>query len=176
MGNPEDAKTQLSGDAAIAKVRELLPKFHSAMMVTRGYAGNLHARPLALQGDLSRFGGVLWFFADARSRKIQESADHASVSLLCQNDEAGVYLHLTGVVAVVRDLPKMRELYSPRLKTWFPEGLDDPNLTLIKFAAADGAYWDTPGGLLRVLASFAKSVATGTPGFGGNTGELHLVE
>jgi general stress protein 26 len=174
MSNPEDAKRQLTGDKAIAKVRELLPRFRSAMMLTQTPTGDIHVRPLALQGELSRFGGVLWFFTDVRSRKVTEAADGAPVSLICQNDEQGVYLHLTGRVTVARDLAKMRELYSPRLKTWFPKGLDDPCLTLVKFEAAGGAYWDTPGGLLHVLASFAKSVATGTPGLGGETGELHL--
>src|SRR5882672_4673723 len=121
--NPADSKAQLEGEAAFAKVRALLPKFASAMMVTRAHSGELHARPLALQGDLSTFGGVLWFFTDARSRKIQESADGARVSVICQSDEHSAYLHLTGSVTVMRDLPKMRELYSPFLKTWFPEGL-----------------------------------------------------
>ena len=174
MSNPEDAKRQLNGDKAIAKVRELLPGFQSAMVVTHTRAGEVHARPLALQGDLSRFGGVLWFFTDMRSRKIEEAADCAPISVICQNDDKGIYLHLTGSVTVVRDLSKMRELYSPLLKTWFPKGLDDPFLTLIKFEAAGGAYWDSPGGLLHGLASFAKSVATGTPGLGGETGDLHL--
>jgi hypothetical protein len=36
---PEDNKVQLDGDAAFAKVRELLPKFRSVMMVTHAQAG-----------------------------------------------------------------------------------------------------------------------------------------
>jgi general stress protein 26 len=173
-GNPEDHKVQLNGDAAIAKVRELLPKFRSAMMVTHAHTGEVHVRPLALQGDLSTFGGVLWFFADVRSRKIQESADRAPVSVICQSDEHSAYLHLTGSVTTMRDLAKMRELYSPLLKTWFPDGLDDPDLTLVKFEATGGAYWDSSGGMLRVIAAFATSVVTGTPGNGGEAGELQL--
>ncbi len=169
-----DSKDQLSGDAAIKKVRALLPQFKSAMMVTHASNGDLHVRPLALQGDLSTFGGVLWFFTDERSRKVQESAGGAPVSIICQSDQESAYLHLTGVATVVRDLPKMRELYSPTLKTWFPDGLEDPHLTLIKFEANGGAYWDSPGGMLQGLAAFGFSMVTGRPTKAGEAGDLHL--
>ena len=169
-----DKKDQLSGDDAIEKVRALLPQFRSAMMLTHGPKGEVHVRPLGLQGDLSTFGGVLWFFTDERSRKVQESAGGVPVSIICQSDENSAYLHLTGTATIVRDMPKMRELYSPIIKTWFPEGLDDPHLTLIRFEASGGSYWDSPGGMLHVAASFAKSLATGVPGKGGEAGDLHL--
>jgi general stress protein 26 len=153
-----------------------LPKLRG-LAVELAYAytvGDIHVRPLALQGDLSTFGGVLWFFVDERSRKVQESAAGAPVSLICQSDEQSSYLHLTGRATVVHDLPKMRELYSPILKTWFPEGLDDPHLALIKFEANGGAYWDSPGGMLQVAAAFATSVVTGTPSKGGEAGEFRF--
>jgi general stress protein 26 len=171
--NTVDAKEQLSGSAAIEKIRTLLPQFRSAMLATRAASGELHVRPLALQGDLARFGGALWFFADQRSRKIAE-LPRGAVSVICQSDEHSAYLHLTGRATTVRDVAQMRELYSPLLKTWFPDGLDDPNLTLIRFDAESGAYWESPGGLLQVALSFATSMATGIPGKGGNAGELRL--
>src|ERR1019366_186677 len=52
--------------------------------------------------------------------------------------------------------------------------LDVPHLTLIRFEASGGSYWDSPGGMLHVAASFAKSLATGVPGKGGEAGDLHL--
>jgi general stress protein 26 len=170
----DDGRELLQGDAAIAKVRELLPKFRCAMMITHAANEAVHVRPLGLLGDVEHFGGVLWFFADRRSRKVDESADGVPVSLVCQNDDASVYLHLTGSVTTVRDLPKMRELYTPLLRTWFPDGLDDPHLTLIKFDASEGAYWDSPGGTLRLLAAFARSIVTSSPGRGGTHGDLAL--
>jgi general stress protein 26 len=171
---PEDNKVQLDGDAAFAKVRELLPKFRSAMMVTHAQTGEVHVRPLALQGDTSAFGGVLWFFSSLSSRKIHESDGRVPVSLICQSDEHSAYLHLTGSVSVVRDVAKMRELYTPAVKRWFPEGLDDPDLTLIKFEATGGAYWGSPGGMLLGMMSFVKSVVTGKPGGRVEAGELQL--
>lgn len=80
-------------------------------------------------------------------------------------------------MAKVRDLLSrltMKELYSMRLRTWFPGGLDDPHLTLVRFDAIDGEFWDTPGGMLQALSAFTKAVATGSPGPSGRAGVIDL--
>lgn len=135
---------RLIGNEAIDKVRQLLPRFRSAMMITYGPDGQVHTRPMALQGDVSVFAGTLWFFAADRSRKVQESMDDRSVSCIFQHDDQNAYLHLTGTAAVLRDLSKMRELYTPLVKVWFPDGLDDPHLTLLRFQADHGGVLGQP--------------------------------
>jgi general stress protein 26 len=165
----------LTGDAAIAKARELLPSFRTTMLVTKAVdSSELHMRPLGMLGDPSVFGGTLWFFVDDRSRKVREIQQDANVSLVFQNDHDSRYMQLTGTVAVVDDRSKMRELYTPTLKTWFPQGLDDPHLILMRFDATGGAFWDSPGGVLRSLAAFTKAVVTGAPGKAGRAGTMDL--
>jgi general stress protein 26 len=165
----------LDGDRAIAKARELLPSFKTAMLVTTSLGGGgLHVRPLALLGDLATFGGTLWFFTDDRSGKVREIAREAKVSLVCQNDRESRYLQLDGIASVVSDRSKMRELYTPFVRTYFPDGLDDPHITLLRFEAATGAFWDNPGGMLRTLAAFTKAVVTRTPGKSGEAGTMSL--
>lgn len=79
-----------------------------------------------------------------------------------------------GTAVIVSDRGKMRELFTPITRTWFPEGLDDPHLTLLRIDVTNGAFWESPGGVLQVLAAFTKSVVTGTPGKGGRAGTLDL--
>jgi len=165
----------LTGEAAIAKARELLPGFRTAMLVTRASGGAaLHMRPMGLQGDLSVFGGTLWFFTDDRSPKVQEIQRDSTVSLVFQSEETSRYLQLDGTAAVVSDRGKMRELFTPVTRTWFPDGLDDPHLTLIRFDVDRGEFWDSPGGMLQVLAAFTSAVVTGAPAKGGEQGTLEL--
>ncbi|HUK34041.1 MAG TPA: pyridoxamine 5'-phosphate oxidase family protein [Vicinamibacterales bacterium] len=165
----------LTGDEAIAKIRKLLSSFRAAFFVTGlSRRTHPHSRPLALLGDLSAFGGTLWFFADSRSPKMHELSADATVSLLFQSDADSCYMQLDGSAASVHDRAKMRELYTPALKTWFPEGLDDPNLTLIRFDAVSGAYWESPGGILQAMTAFATSAVNGTPGKSGRSGTLSL--
>jgi general stress protein 26 len=169
----QEMDEHLTGDAAIAKARQLLPGFRTAMLVTRASgATSLHMRPMGLQGDLSVFGGTLWFFTDDRSPKVQEIERDPTVSLVFQNDQASQYLQLDGTAAVVSDRGKMRELFTPITRTWFPGGLDDPHLTLLRIDVIGGAFWESPGGMLQVLAAFTKSVVTGAPGKGGRAGTI----
>ena len=169
----------LTGDAALAKLRQLLPVFRSAMLVTHPVDGSLeraapHARPMGLVGDLAAFDGTLWFFSDDRSRKIGEIAEQPRASLVLQSDRDHAYLHLVGRAGVVDDRDRMRDLYTPVLRTWFPEGLDDPHLTLIRFDADRAEYWDSPGGLLQVFGAFATAMVTGRPADAGDQGTLEL--
>jgi len=163
----------LAGIDAVDKVRGLLKHFRSTMMVTQ--SGNaFHSRPMGLQGKAADFNGTLWFFTDDRSRKSMEIGIGTPMWLLFQSDGHSAYLQLSGTATHVSDRAKMEELYTPLIKTWFPKGLDEPHLTLLRFDALNGHYWDSPGGMLQVLAAFTKSVATGTPGKGGENGELRL--
>jgi general stress protein 26 len=173
--NIHEMDQHLAGKDAIAKARTLLPSFRTAMLVTKSAdSGELHMRPMALQGDLSTFGGTLWFFADDRSHKIREIERDPRVFLVFQNDRESRYLQLAGTASAVTDRAKMRELYTPEIRTWFPEGVDDPHLMLIRIDVTNGTFWETPGGVVQVLAALTKSVVTGTPGKGGRSGTMDL--
>jgi general stress protein 26 len=55
----------------------------------------------------------------------------------------------------------MEELWSPILKAWFPEGLDDPSLCLLKISIDQAEYWESPSGKIVQLFGFVKAIATG---------------
>lgn len=170
----EQAKARpehLVGDLAVEKVRDLLKHFRSAMFTTLRN-GELRTRPMGLMGKAHEFAGALWFFTDDRSHKIGELDGH--VSLILQSDGDNAYVHLRGSASVSRDRAIMDKLYTPLLKTWFPDGLEDPHVALVRFEAETGEFWESPGGLLQVIAAFTKSVVTGKPGAGGNTGALEI--
>lgn len=164
-----DEKEQLDGDAAIEKLRGLLKDFPIAFMVTVD-RGALTARPIGVVGDHAAFDGTLWFITDKRSRKVAAIERGAETALLFQNDTHGAYLHLSGRAAVVDDRHTLEELYTTLQRTWFPKGLDDPDITLVRFDAATGDYWDSHDSLARLAFAFAKSIVTGEPGKSGNAG------
>jgi general stress protein 26 len=168
-----DHKEQLTGDEALVKVRELLRRFQIAMMLTvSGEA--VSARPLGVVGDTAGFDGTLWFITDERSGKVRAIESGAQTSLIFQNEQEGAFLHLTGRASIVDDRAKLKELYTPVQRTWFPDGPDDPNMTLIRFDADKGNYWDKHDSMLRLLVAFTKSAVTGAPGKSGNAGTANL--
>lgn len=168
-----DEKDILHGEAAFEKVTELLANFPIAFMVTVA-DGTLTARPIGIVGDQGKFDGTLWFITDKRSRKVAAIETGALTTLLFQNDKAGAYLHLTGRAAVVENRARLEELYTTLQRTWFPKGLDDPDITLVKFDVEEGNYWDSHDSYLRLALAFAKSIVTGAPGKSGNAGIARL--
>lgn len=171
----DEQDEHLDGSAAISKARALLPSFRTAMLITKGSeSGEMHMRPMGLQGDLANFGGTLWFFTDDRSHKVREIERDPRVHLAFQNEQASRYLQLSGTASLVVDRAKMRELYTPDVRAWFPGGVDDPHIALIRIDVTNGTFWESPGGIVHVLAAFTKSVVTGTPGKSGHSGTIDL--
>ena len=167
-----DEKELLTGDQALEKLRTLLEEFPIAFMVTVS-KGEVTARPIGVVGD-EAFNGSLWFITDKRSRKIAAIESGATTTLLFQNDKNGDYLQLTGRASVVEDRAKLERLYTTLQRTWFPKGLDDPDITLVRFDADGGNYWDSHDSYVRLAVAFAKSIVTGEPGKSGNAGIARL--
>ena len=168
-----DKKEELSGNEALEKLRELLADFPIAFMTTI-VNGRAHARPLGVVGKPEEFDGTLWFITDRRSRKIGQINDGAETTLSFQNDERGAYAHMRGHATVVEDRKQLASFYTTDQRTWFPDGLNDPNITLVRFDVDDAEYWDGHNSLMRKAVAFAKSVVTGRPGRDGNTGVARL--
>ena len=169
-----DEKERLTGDEALAKLRELTKNFPIAFMIT--VAGDrIQARPIGVVGDHADFDGTLWFITDKRSRKVRAIEAGAATSLLFQSDKDGAYLQLLGSASIVEDRRKLTELYTTLQRTWFPKGIDDPDITLVRFDATEGNYWDSHDSLMRLAVAFAKSIVTGTPGKSGNAGVATLI-
>lgn len=168
-----DDKEQLAGDAALEKLRELLAHFPIGVMVTVT-DGRTHARPIGVVGDPAQFDGTLWFITDRRSRKVAEINDGAETTLVFQNDERGTYAHMRGSATVVDDRRRLAELYTADQRTWFPDGLDDAHITLLRFDVSDADYWDGHSSVVRRTVAFLTAVVTGHPGREGHTGVARL--
>jgi general stress protein 26 len=55
----------------------------------------------------------------------------------------------------------MKELWSPLHKAWFPKGLEDPKIALLRVDVDRAEYWDAPSSAAVRLFGFAKAVLTG---------------
>jgi general stress protein 26 len=123
------------------KLIELLDSFRTAMLVTTGEGGNLRARPMALlKVDAS---GDLWFMTSVTSSMIREIGAHPRVTATFQRENA--FATVEGRAAVTQDQAKIDELWTEHAKVYFPQGKEDPNITLIRLVAEEGEYWDNEG-------------------------------
>ncbi|HYE18292.1 MAG TPA: pyridoxamine 5'-phosphate oxidase family protein [Tepidisphaeraceae bacterium] len=149
----------MSHDADIHKLAELIKGINIAMLTTVGDNGALHSRPMATQQ--AEFDGVLWFFTEAESGKVHEVQQDKHVNLSYADPSGNRFVSVSGLAQLVRDRAKAEELWSPIHKAWFPKGLDDPNLALLRVQVTQAEYWDGPSSTLVKLYGFAKAMVTG---------------
>ena len=107
------------------------------------------------------FDGDLWFFTRGDSEKVSdvERDSHVNVSYASPNNQC--YISISGTAHLTRDEQKKKELWNPIYKAWFPDGLDDPELALLKISVEQAEYWESPSSVVVRLVGFAKAVVTG---------------
>jgi general stress protein 26 len=143
----------------IKKLRKLIKDIRVAMLTTVAQDGALRSRPMA-SADVE-FDGDLWFFTRASSPKTEELMDDQRVNVSFADGEENRYVSVSGRATLVRDRDKVRELWSPFHKAWFPEGKKDPDLALIKVTVDRAEYWDAPASKMVHLAWLTRAALTG---------------
>jgi general stress protein 26 len=141
------------------KLAKLVNDIRIAMLTTEESDGTLRSRPLAtLQMDAE---GQLWFFTSIASPKVEEIEEHRQVNLSYSNPKESDFVSISGRATVVRDRAKMESLWTPWIEPWFPNGLDDPDLALLKITVEQAEYWDAPDSKVGRLFGLARAVTTG---------------
>ena len=147
----------LSGTEAVKEIQKLAGEIKTCMFCTYEN-GKLKARPMSSQQVDDQ--GVIWFLSDKNSEKNKEVLADSTVDLLYGqgNDK---FLSLRGNAALSFDKAKIKELWDPIAKIWFKEGVDDPNVSIIKVTISEGYYWDTKHGKVAEIAAMATALITG---------------
>ncbi len=158
-------------EEAVKKIRELLEGIDFCMLTTID-GGHLRSRPMSTQQ--ADFDGDIWFFTSDDTHKIDEIAKDDRVCAAYARPESDTYVSVSGRAEIVNDRAKIEELWNPILKAWFPEGLDDPHLCLLKVSAEQAEYWDSPSGKLVQLFGFVKALATGEEADWGENKKVQL--
>lgn len=140
------------------KLIELMEDMPIAMFTTFGPQG---PRTVPMARQEVEPGAELWFISARDTAHVHDLAAEPRVSLSFSGRDA--WVALTGKGYVVDDLAKLKELWNTFAEAWLPGGPEDDNATLIRVDVEKGEYWDSPGGKLASLISFAKVKLTGEP-------------
>lgn len=128
------------------------------MLTTIGPDGSLRSRPMATQQ--AEFDGTLWFFTQADSPKVDEVQQEQHINLSYADCDKHRYVSISGRATLIQERQKIEELWSPTLNTWFPRGLDDPQLALLRVEADSWDYWDCQMAAMVPLDGFKPSSQT----------------
>jgi len=142
----------------IKKLRELIGGIKVAMLTTVDPdSGRLHTRPMATQRK--EFDGTLWFFTELQAEKVEEIQEVPDVVVSYVDQDKNLFISASGTATVQRDLEMMEDLWYNGLRAWFPDGLDNPQLGLIKITVEHAEYWDGPDNAVERMVGFVRAAA-----------------
>jgi len=150
---------ELSGAEGQRKIAELAKGIHICMMTTVSTDGELSSRPMAVQDE--PFNGVMWFLTRSTSEKVDEIKQDQHVLLTFAEPSDSKYLSLKGRASVSQDRTKIKELWNPMYKAWFPNGEDDPLIAVLKVEVTEGDYWEASSSKLVMMTKYLAAAVTG---------------
>ena len=110
------------------------------MLSTVDHDGTISSRPMATQDE--PFNGTIWFLTRSSSDKIHEVEGDHHVTLNYADPSDSKYIALKGKASVSHDRNKIKQLWNPMYKAWFPKGEDDPDIAVLKVEITEGDYWE----------------------------------
>lgn len=92
----------------------------------------------------AREEGELWFFTSEESEAAHDLAEERAVNVSYADPERNRFVSITGQATLLHDESKLRDLWDPALTRYFPQGLNDSHLTLMRVRVEVAEYWDAP--------------------------------
>lgn len=155
------------------KLFDLVEDIRIAMMTTVETDGTLRSRPMWSQEPDAN--GDLWFATRIDSHKTAEISRDHKVNLSYADPDDQDYVSISGRATIVRDKAAIDAHWQEGMRTWFPDGKDDPQLAFIKVTPEYGEYWDSPSSTMLHAFGYAKAALTGEPPkHPGDTGKVDL--
>jgi general stress protein 26 len=146
---------------AVTDLNELWDKVREAkigMFTTVDGSGHLTSRPMtSLEVDAD---GVLWFFSSIESKIAEDLSRESRANISFAEPSDSFYSSLSGHAELIADRAQYEKLWKPMYKAWFPRGLDDPQLVLIRFTVESAEYWDSDSSRMVQLLKMIKAAVT----------------
>ena len=150
---------ELTGQAGREKIAELVKGIHIAMLTTVAKDGTMSSRPMAIQDE--PFNGTLWFLTRSTSDKIDEIQQDQHVTLTFAEPKDSKYIALKGTAHVNQDRARIKQLWNPMYKAWFPQGEDDPQIAVLRVDVTEADFWQASSSRLIMAAKYLAAAVTG---------------
>jgi general stress protein 26 len=147
-----------------ATLAERLEGMRFAMLTLRNSECRLVSQPMTpLEMDGS---GAIWMMTSRNGRAAQHVKANLpadTVNLAFSDEGNSTYVSITARARLSDDMQRKRELWSAMALPWFPDGVEDTDLTLLCLEPVEAEIWDSPDSTVVRLLALASSVVTGKP-------------
>jgi general stress protein 26 len=160
---PNDLTADAAAERAkiAADVWEKAAKIRVGMLTTQD-GNQLTSRPMTIQ-QVDSSPAVVWFFTGRHGELAETVAAGSAANLSVCDHSDSFYVSIAGDPTLVEDRAKKEELWSTMAKAWFPGGVEDPNLALIRMEVRHVEYWDSDHSKMVQMLMMAKAAVTGDP-------------
>jgi general stress protein 26 len=154
-------------DRAIAELERLVDGIPVAMVTTIAADAALRSRPMLVErpGDEGHDGDArhptLIFLTHRSSHKASEIERDPRVNVAFVSDKGDRYVSVSGRATTAHDPARMKALWNPTYRAWFPGGPDDPDSAILTVVIDRVEYWDVPSSRLVRLWGVVRALATG---------------
>ncbi|MEF2278653.1 pyridoxamine 5'-phosphate oxidase family protein [Deinococcus sp. YIM 134068] len=156
----ESEGNHLSREESIKAMAAIIKDVKFAMLTVITENGHLQAHPMTTQQ--AEFDGDVWFLGGKDTKQVQSMRAQPQVNVSYSDPDKGNYVSISGTAELVEDRAKLEELWSDGYKAYFPGGIDDPTIQLVKINATGGEFWGSDG-KLKNMFSQARAAITGKP-------------
>jgi len=149
----------MKNEKSISLLKDKINQVRICVFTTLSDQYAFSSRPMAT-AEVEEDGSI-WFFTNEYSLKSKEISRENEVTLGYSDPANNLYIYVNGKAELVEDSARKEAYFSPAVKAWFPEGADDPKLTLIKVTPTVAEYWDSSASKMVVAFNMLKAIVTG---------------
>ncbi len=165
-----EEKKNLNAQEAIDKLKELTDD-KVCMFCTHTGSFDIQGRPMSTSKTDKE--GHLWFLSDKSAGQNKQIQAHNQVDLFYTNSDNS-YCAVKGKAEIHDDREKIDQLWTGMSKAWFPEGKDDPRISVIKVIPSEAFYWDSKSNRFVSFLKIATAAAMGSHAEVGVKGDLNV--
>lgn len=152
-----------AGKNSNPKLWDLVKEIRFAMLTTRQADGSLRSRPMTTQNQSADELNCLWFFTSRKGESVHDIQTDQQVAVTYSSPDDDSYVSVTGTASIDESMAKKEQLWSKMAEAWFPGGVSDPDLALVRVEIHFADYWDVKSNKMVQLLAMAKAVVTGKP-------------
>lgn len=162
---------ELSNKEASKKLKSLVESIETGMLITALNKTPLDAVPMTHKKIDEK--GDIWFLSPGDSDHNKNIAQNNLAQLLYSSPADKKFISIYGEIQIVVEQKILEDLYADISNNWF-NGVDDPNLTALKFTPKEAYYWDTKTNKYISLLKLGFSAISGEETDIGEKGKLNV--
>ena len=126
-----------------------------------------HAQPMTAFREEET--GMIWFFTRDETDLARDAAMPGGQSAMFHymSKDQKVWACIHGQLTQVHDRERIDRYWNPVVAAWYPDGKDDPRLTLLRLDCEEAGVWVSEGGPVKYAIEVAKAnMSKTTPDIG----------